>query len=138
MRPGLLEKAVESGLRSLFIGFETLDAANLTAQGKLQNLAADRADGRPQAEYEAAIRRLHEHGVMVNASFVFGMDHDGPDVFARTVEWAVANGIETSTFHILTPYPGTKLAQRLTAKAGSRATTGTSTTRGTPCFARRA
>ena len=46
---------------------------------------------------------------MVNGSFVFGMDDDGPDVFDRTVEWAVAQGIETATFHILTPYPGTAL-----------------------------
>jgi radical SAM superfamily enzyme YgiQ (UPF0313 family) len=121
MRPRLLEKAVEGGLRSLFIGFETLDPANLTAQGKTQNLGAASGSGRaaaggtPQAEYEAAIRRLHEHGVMVNASFVFGMDHDDRGVFARTVEWAIKQGIETSTFHILTPYPGTKLERRLTA-----------------------
>ena len=107
MRPGLLEKAVESGLRSLFIGFETLDPVNLQAQHKLPNLGGG---------YEAAIRRLHEHGVMVNASFVFGMDDDGPDVFSRTVEWAVKQGVETSTFHILTPYPGTPLERRLTAQ----------------------
>ena len=39
LRPGLLEKAVESGLRSLFIGFETLSEANLLGAGKTQNLA---------------------------------------------------------------------------------------------------
>ena len=27
-------------------------------------------------------------------------------VFERTVEWAIEHGIETATFHILTPYPG--------------------------------
>ncbi len=124
LRPGLLEKAVESGLRSLFIGFETLAAGNLRAQHKLQNLggAADVGGGgstaapTPRADYEAAIRRLHEHGVMVNASFVFGMDDDDPSVFARTVEWALAQGIETSTFHILTPYPGTPLERRLSGE----------------------
>ncbi len=123
MRPGLLEKAVESGLRSLFIGFETLDPVNLRAQHKTQNLggaaegatARAAAGGAPQAEYEAAIRRLHDLGVMVNAAFVFGMDHDDSSVFARTVEWTLAQGIETSTFHILTPYPGTPLERRLTA-----------------------
>ncbi|GIH22743.1 hypothetical protein Aph01nite_10530 [Acrocarpospora phusangensis] len=52
---------------------------------------------------------------MVNASFVFGMDGDGPDVFDRTVEWAVDQGIETATFHIMTPYPGTALHQRMAA-----------------------
>ena len=30
-------------------------------------------------------------------------------VFERTVEWAIEHGIETATFHILTPYPGTAL-----------------------------
>jgi radical SAM superfamily enzyme YgiQ (UPF0313 family) len=50
---------------------------------------------------------------MVNASFVFGMDSDDESVFDRTVAWAVEQGIETATFHILTPYPGTVLYQRL-------------------------
>lgn len=104
LKPGLLELAVESGLRSLFVGFETLNPNNLKAQHKYQNLNRD---------YTAAIRRLHDLGVMVNASFVFGMDDDGPDVFARTVEWAVEQGIETATFHILTPYPGTALFDRM-------------------------
>src|SRR5262249_19355159 len=66
------------------------------AHGKHQNLNRD---------YGAAIRRLHDHGVMVNGSFVFGMDGDGPGVFARTVDWAIGQGIETATFHIMTPYP---------------------------------
>jgi radical SAM superfamily enzyme YgiQ (UPF0313 family) len=59
------------------------------------------------------VRRLHDLGVMVNGSFVFGMDHDDPSVFARTVSWAVESGIETATFHILTPYPGTALHERM-------------------------
>ena len=53
---------------------------------------------------------------MVNGSFVFGMDGDGPDVFDRTVEWAVEHGIETATFHIMTPYPGTALYDRMAAQ----------------------
>jgi radical SAM superfamily enzyme YgiQ (UPF0313 family) len=104
LTPGLLEKAAQSGLRSLFVGFETLNPNNLRAQHKYQNLNRD---------YSAAIRRLHDLGVMVNASFVFGMDDDDDTVFERTVEWAIRQGIETATFHILTPYPGTALHQRL-------------------------
>jgi radical SAM superfamily enzyme YgiQ (UPF0313 family) len=105
--PDLLEKAVASGLRSLFVGFESLSAANLREQRKFQNLRRD---------YTAAIRRLHDLGVMVNASFVFGMDDDDGSVFDRTVEWAIEQAIETATFHILTPYPGTALYQRLAAQ----------------------
>jgi radical SAM superfamily enzyme YgiQ (UPF0313 family) len=50
---------------------------------------------------------------MVNGSFVFGMDADDESVFARTVDWAVSQGIETATFHILTPYPSTGLYRRM-------------------------
>ena len=46
---------------------------------------------------------------MINGSFVFGLDSDDRDVFKRTVEWGIENAITTSTFHILTPYPGTQL-----------------------------
>ena len=83
LRPDLLEKAVDGGLRSLFVGFETLSPANLREQHKYQNLDRD---------YAAAIRRLHDLGVMVNGSFVFGMDGDDASVFERTVEWAIEPG----------------------------------------------
>jgi radical SAM superfamily enzyme YgiQ (UPF0313 family) len=106
LQPDLLEKAVRSGLRSLFVGFETLNPLNLQSQHKHQNLNRD---------YNAAIRRLHDLGVMINGSFVFGMDDDDETVFDRTVDWAVAQGVETATFHILTPYPGTVLYERLSA-----------------------
>jgi radical SAM superfamily enzyme YgiQ (UPF0313 family) len=107
LQPGLLEKAAAAGLRSLFVGFETLDPNNLKAQHKYQNL---------NRHYNTAVQRLHDLGVMVNASFVFGMDHDNEDVFQRTVAWAISQGIETATFHILTPYPGTALHQRISAQ----------------------
>lgn len=100
LRPGLLEEAAACGLRSLFVGFETLAQDGLRAQGKRQNLGRD---------YAAAIRRLHDLGVMVNGSFVFGLDEDDTSVFKHTVEWAISQGIETATFHVLTPYPGTAL-----------------------------
>ena len=103
----LLQKAVDSGLRSLFVGFESLDPANLRAQHKQHNLHHD---------YDTAVSALHDRGVMINGSFVFGIDGDTPSVFGRTVEWAVKRGIETSTFHILTPYPGTPLHARMRAQ----------------------
>ena len=107
LAPHLLERAVEAGLRSLFVGFESLSTANLLEQRKFQNLRRD---------YTEAIRRLHDLGVMINGSFVFGMDADDGSVFDRTVAWAIEQGIETATFHVLTPYPGTALHKRLTAQ----------------------
>jgi radical SAM superfamily enzyme YgiQ (UPF0313 family) len=107
LHTNLIEIAAASGLRSLFVGFESLSFENLRRQNKRQNLGQD---------YIAAIRRLHDLGVMVNASFVFGMDEDDESVFEHTVEWAIRQGIETATFHILTPYPGTNLHARMQAE----------------------
>lgn len=104
----LIEKAVDAGLRSIFVGFETLADRNLRDSNKKQNLGRD---------YQKVVKRLDELGVMINGSFVFGLDSDDKTVFQRTVEWAVENGLTTSTFHILTPYPGTVLFDEM-VKAG--------------------
>jgi len=50
---------------------------------------------------------------MINGSFVFGLDGDGSDVFERTVNWGIKNAITTATYHLLTPYPGTKLFEQM-------------------------
>ncbi len=100
LRDDLVERAADAGLRSLFVGFETLTPANLASSNKRQNLGRD---------YTAVTRRLHDLGIMINGSFVFGMDDDDEDVFKRTVDWAIAQGITTATFHVQTPYPGTRL-----------------------------
>jgi radical SAM superfamily enzyme YgiQ (UPF0313 family) len=100
----LIERAGEAGLRSLFVGFESLSPANLAQSNKRQNLGRD---------YRAVTDRLHRLGIMINGSFVFGMDDDDADVFRRTVDWAVECGITTATFHIMTPYPGTALFARM-------------------------
>jgi radical SAM superfamily enzyme YgiQ (UPF0313 family) len=50
---------------------------------------------------------------MVNASLVFGFDHDTTDTFGQTLDWLNSNKVETMTAHILTPYPGTKIYKRL-------------------------
>ena len=103
LRDDLVERAADAGLRSLFVGFETLTPANLATSNKRQNLGRD---------YRAVTTRLHDLGIMINGSFVFGMDEDDADVFERTVEWAIEAGITTATFHIQTPYPGTRLLRR--------------------------
>lgn len=106
LRGDLIEKAAAAGLRSVFVGFETLNHNNLSQSNKKQNIGKD---------YNEAIKRLHSLGVMINGSFVFGLDDDDKNVFNRTVEWAVQNALTTCTFHILTPYPGTRLFKKMEA-----------------------
>jgi radical SAM superfamily enzyme YgiQ (UPF0313 family) len=107
LRDDLIEEAASAGLRSLFVGFETLSSSSLEGAGKRQNLGRS---------YRDVARRLDSLGVMINGSFVFGLDGDDRDVFARTVDWAVQAGLTTSTFHILTPYPGTALFTDMDAR----------------------
>jgi radical SAM superfamily enzyme YgiQ (UPF0313 family) len=64
-------------------------------------------------DYHRNIRRIHARGIMVNDSFVFGFDHDDEAVFERTVDFGIDAQLETATFTILTPYPGTTLYERL-------------------------
>jgi radical SAM superfamily enzyme YgiQ (UPF0313 family) len=107
LRDDVIEEATAAGLRSLFVGFETLSTTSLAGAGKRQNL---------NRSYQDVVRRLDGLGIMINGSFVFGLDGDDRDVFARTVDWAVQSGLTTSTFHILTPYPGTALFTEMEAQ----------------------
>ena len=107
LRGDTIELAAAAGLRSIFIGFESLSEANLSATNKTQNL---------HRSYAQAIARLHDLGIAINGSFVFGLDDDRPDVFAHTVDWAVSQGLTTATFHIATPYPGTAYHARIEAE----------------------
>ena len=107
LRDDVVEEAAAAGLRSLFVGFETLSRDGLAGAGKRQNLGRS---------YEEVVRRLDDLGIMINGSFVFGLDGDDRDVFRRTVDWAVRSGITTATFHILTPYPGTSLHADMAAQ----------------------
>jgi radical SAM superfamily enzyme YgiQ (UPF0313 family) len=104
LKGNLIEQAAKAGLRSVFIGFESLDNTSLTFSNKKQNMGRD---------YAAAIRRLDSLGIKVNGSFVFGLDGDTTDVFKRTVDWAVNQGLTTATFHIATPYPGTEYYRQM-------------------------
>jgi radical SAM superfamily enzyme YgiQ (UPF0313 family) len=102
--PDLIIKMAHSGCRSLFIGFESIHADSIKSVNKGQNKIE---------EYETLIKLLHDNNIMVNASLVFGFDHDHVDTFSKTLNWLVKNRVETMTSHILTPYPGTTLYKRL-------------------------
>lgn len=106
--PGLLDKMKESGCQSLFIGFESINQNSICDVHKIQN---------DTSSYNAAVRTIHDRGIMINASFVFGLDGDTKETFQHTLDWIVENRIETVTSHIFTPYPGTRLYDDL-KKAG--------------------
>lgn len=101
----LVPLMARSGCIALLLGFESLTAENLRQMNKRCNL---RSGG-----YAEAIARLHRHGIMIYGTFVFGYDHDAPDAFDRTVEFATRSGFLLANFNPLTPTPGTDLYRRL-------------------------
>ena len=99
-----LELAYKSGCRHLFIGFESVSQMSLDGANKSFNKVA---------RYEEIIKRIHSHGISIQAGIVFGFDCDTTDVFDQTLEFLCGNGIQQATFNMLTPYPGTPLFDRL-------------------------
>ena len=102
-----LEWAACSGCKQLFIGLESVSQASMDEIHKPFNRVE---------EYARVIQRIHAHGIAVQAGIVFGFDHDGPAVFGETLDFLETVGVQNATFNILTPYPGTRLFQRLEAE----------------------
>jgi radical SAM superfamily enzyme YgiQ (UPF0313 family) len=63
--------------------------------------------------YKKGIQRLHDAGIGVYASFVFGYDYDDLSVFDEFLEFGERNRIDGAFLPILTPFPGTRIHQRL-------------------------
>jgi radical SAM superfamily enzyme YgiQ (UPF0313 family) len=105
--PALVRAMALAGCTGVFIGFESLEDGNLRAAGKRCP---------PAEDYARRVAVFHEVGIQVNASFVLGFDHDTPEVFQRVAAWVEDNRLECATYHILTPYPGTPLFQRMEAE----------------------
>jgi radical SAM superfamily enzyme YgiQ (UPF0313 family) len=101
----MLELMAASGCQGVLVGFESLRPENLAAMGKSFNTA--------RFGPAEAIRRLHEHGIRLYATFVFGYDHDRAEDFERTLRFAREQGIFMIAFNHLTPFPGTPLYERL-------------------------
>ncbi|HEU4387786.1 MAG TPA: radical SAM protein, partial [Blastocatellia bacterium] len=104
----LLELAARSGCRGLLMGLESISPENLRASRKGFN-SPDR--------FIRVVEKLHEHGIALQGCFVFGLDGDGPDVFMKTAEFAVAAKIDLPRFAIVTPFPNTGLYKRLESES---------------------
>jgi radical SAM superfamily enzyme YgiQ (UPF0313 family) len=105
--PEILKLAEKSGCTGLFMGFETLSTEAIKSNGKGVN---------KPGEYLDVVKKIHDHGIGIDGSFVFGFDTDDAGVFDRTVEFVLKAKLEVVYFSILTPYPGTRLHKRLTAE----------------------
>jgi len=103
----MLELAAASGCKGVFIGLETVSQASLSEIGKSQNRIE---------YYQEAVRKFHSKGIFVEGAFIFGFDHDGPEVFQETVRFTRKIKLDGVQYTILTPLPGTDFYDKIQAE----------------------
>ena len=103
----LLDLAAQSGCSSMFVGLETINEGNLKSVNKYFNKVG---------KYREQFQKFHDRGIMMNTGIIFGFDGDHEGVFEKTVDFLERNQIELAQFSVLTPLPGTRQLERLTAE----------------------
>ncbi|MCB9676189.1 MAG: B12-binding domain-containing radical SAM protein [Alphaproteobacteria bacterium] len=103
----LLSKLYGSGCRQVLIGLESVNPDSL------QDL--DRANWKRKRleRYIDSIKKIQDHGITVNGCFILGNDHDDEGVFDEVREFIERSELLECQITILTPFPGTRLLQRL-------------------------
>jgi radical SAM superfamily enzyme YgiQ (UPF0313 family) len=104
--PEVLKWAKRSGCLAVHIGFESVVEETLEGMNKVRNLKVG------VSSYKEVIKRIHDHGIGVHGAFILGSDGDKKDVFQRTIEFILDSKIDSASFTILTPLPGTRLYDR--------------------------
>ena len=100
----LLDLAQKSGCKGLFIGFESLSQESLNAMGKSVNRVE---------QYRDAVKAIHDHGIGIQGSFIFGTDEDDSSVFSDVLRFVEKIHLEAALFSVLTPFPGTRIQESL-------------------------
>lgn len=101
----LLDRLADAGCRYVLIGFESLEPGNLIQMKKNWNKVA--------GSYLEVARTLHQRGIGIYGTFVFGYDHDTSDTIRRSLDFALEARLEIANFNPLTPTPGSGLYKRL-------------------------
>ncbi|HEY3409663.1 MAG TPA: radical SAM protein [Propionicimonas sp.] len=103
--PTLLAEMKAAGCELILIGFESLEPVSLAAMGKRWSSAL--------GERATLVKRIHDAGIGIYATFVMGYEGDTRDTFARTLDFARESAFFTAAFNHLLPFPGTRLYRRL-------------------------
>jgi len=101
----LLKSMKKSGCEVILIGFESLDANNLKQMNKDWSINVGKRD--------ELVKAIHDEGISIYATFVFGFDFDSPDTFKQALEFSQKHGFFFAAFNHLLPFPGTPIYQRL-------------------------
>ena len=105
--PDLIGLAARSGCFWLFVGVESLNAGSLSSVNKGFNKVE---------QYGELVARCRKAGIVPFLSFMFGFDNDTEEDFESTLEFLRKERVGLAAFWILTPLPGTKLAEEFAAQ----------------------
>ncbi|MFP4210970.1 MAG: B12-binding domain-containing radical SAM protein [Alkalispirochaeta sp.] len=105
--PDLLERLHATGLRILFVGFESVNPGNLA------RINGNQWKARRLERYPESIAAVQEAGIGIYGSFIVGMDDDTPGVFDEITDFSNDNHIMGTQVTILTPFPGSVLRTRM-------------------------
>jgi len=94
----------ESGCGAMLIGLESVSEKNLSRMDKGINRTQN---------YIEAINKIQSYGILVNGSFILGYDFDIQASFNELIDFVEETRLLMPLINILTPYPGTKLFNRL-------------------------
>lgn len=100
----MIDKLLEAGFGTIFIGLETPDEDTLASCRKKQNTKRNLVDN---------VRYLQERGFDVIAGFILGFDNDDEGVFDRQIEFIQETGIVVCNIGLLNAPPGTELHERM-------------------------
>lgn len=103
----LLRTMKKSGCEIILIGFESLNKENLQQMNKSFNYAI--------GERDELVKRIHDAGIGIYATFVFGYDNDDERTIHDALEFAKKHNFYTAAFNHLLPFPNTPLYDRLKA-----------------------
>lgn len=90
----------ESGCEMVLIGFESIESDNLKQMNKgwTEKLG----------ERDALIQKIHDVGISIYASFVFGFDSDNEDTFKATLAFCERHQFFVVAFNHLLIFPSTR------------------------------
>lgn len=95
----------KSGGTRIIMGLESIHEASLI---EMQKNPANKLN-----DYIHNIRKIQSYGIAIIGAFVFGFDQDDGSCFESTADFIIENHIALPQLFSMTPFPGTRLAERL-------------------------
>jgi radical SAM superfamily enzyme YgiQ (UPF0313 family) len=112
--PVVLDYMAASGCLGFLMGIESLDFETLKQMHKSVNIGiAKRNNISIQEAYRESFKNVHDRGMIVWGSVIFGSDFDTPDTFKQIADAVWDTKMDVCTFGIYTPMPDTELFHRL-------------------------